>query len=405
MDYTKKLSKKNLILIISGSLVLLVVFVFLIMNARGKDNPVSGEYKEPESASAIISHEIIDIADNVLHPTEPTFVPPPPPDMERMKTQGCITDGMLNGYRTGTSKAIKMINRSECYYLHRAIESWLEPPDFDDIRKNMAKIEKDEIVYGMFIAEAISTKSDLYYIFDDRDFKFSKMCRPDSKNFWGEHTCKPYFERSEYRRYLRYITQEAMDLGVQSFIFGQIYHQENIDEPVIPEIIEEMRAYADLKGMEIVIGAQTNDITDEEYLRNFDFIEGGVGLSANGTVENGPCFSRWWNPQDGGWCWALLWHDSYKTKARNVFVHLDWNGKRGDDMSTFTLMDKKQRAETLTNLYNYFESQNVGFLMPMLATLPKDNGGCKGPMKRLYSADNRYTCQDEDVINELMKED
>jgi hypothetical protein len=254
------------------------------------------------------------------------------------------------------------------------------------------------MVLGMFIAEAIDTKAEYYFPGEDRDFNFSEMCRAGSKNFWGEHTCKPSLEKEEYRKYVRYITEQAMDLGVQSFMFGQVFYQDDVEKTVIPQVVEEMKTFADFRGMEIVIGAQTNDIIDEEYLRQFDFIEGGVGVSPEGTVEDGACFSRWDN-----WCWALLWHERYKSKANNVFVHLDWSGRRGDDMSTFALMDEKTRHKTLTNLHAYFTSQEVGFLLPIQAVLPKENGGCHGPSRKYYSPDDKYSCRDEDVIKFILE--
>ena len=335
-----------------------------------------------------------------LLPVE-NFIPPSPPDMQKMKRSGCIADGLLNGETDGTDGLIKLINRSNCYYLHRSIETWLQTPDFEEVKENMDRIEKKDVVYGMFIAEAIDTKTKYYYNLGGREFDFDKMCRPGSKNAWGEHTCKPSLEKKEYQRYILDITRKAMDLGVQSFMFGQVFYQDYISDPSVDEVLYKMRKYAKLKGLEIVIGAQTNDIEDESYLRQFDFIEGGVGLSMEGEIEDGPCYSRWWK-KEGDWCWALLWHERYKSKANNVFAHLDWSGKMGDDMSNFARMSREERSETLKYLDDYFTKRDVGFLMPMLAVLPKENGGCHGKSKKFYSADNKYSCKDEDVINSLL---
>lgn len=331
--------------------------------------------------------------------------PPPAPSMERMKTQGCVTDGLLNGEFPGDGKTIKLINRSECYYLHRAVETWLEPPDFDEIGKNIAEL-RDGFLVGMFLAEAIDTKANYEYPFEGRDFDFARMCRPGSKNFWGEHTCKPTLASSEYRTYLRYITRRAMDRGVQVFMFGQVYLQDanDLSKSPISEVIAEMREYADYHGMKIFVGAQTNDIEDAKYLSNFDFIEGGVGLSSEGSVEDGPCFSRWWK-KEGDWCWALLWHDRFAKKAKNVLVHYDWSGKIGDDMSIFTRMDEESRHEATARLYRHFTSRGVGFLVPYLARLHVDNGGCVGPAKRYYTPDDRFSCDDEDAWNQILKSD
>lgn len=328
---------------------------------------------------------------------------PPAPSMERMKKQGCVADGFLSGYGGDVNSSIALINRSQCYYLHRALETWLRPPDFTLARKIQKQVTKPNTVYGMFIAEAIDTKSDYFYPAEQRNFDFDAMCRAGSKNDWGEHTCKPSLAREEYRKYVQYIAEQAMDMGIQSFLFGQVFYQDSTDMAAtrMPEVIRGMREYADFLGMDIFIGAQTNDIADERYLRLFDYIEGGVGLHDDGSIENGACFSRWWK-MPGDWCWALLWHHDFASKVDNVFVHFDWSGKLGDDMSVFTRMNQDTRGQTLRRLHTSFADRNIGFLMPMLATLHKDNAGCHGAKKRFYSASKKYSCQDEGTINQIL---
>jgi hypothetical protein len=328
----------------------------------------------------------------------------PVPDIEKMKRRGCVADGILSGYNR-TSKDVKVANESDCYYFSRAIETWLDAPDFKKAQEIMEDIDRDDAIYGMFIAEAINKKENYAYYEGNRRFDFDEMCKNDSKNFWGEHTCKPSFDEEEYRAYLRQITREAMDIGIQVFLFGQIYHQEeDLDEPYAPVVIQEMREYAKSKNMHIIIGAQTNDITDKNYLRLFDFIEGGVGLHVDGTVEDNRCFSRWYdNATNEGWCWALLWNEPFKSTAKNVIVHLDWSGVIGDDMSTFARMSTELRHQTLQNLHDKFLAQDVGFLLPIISHLPKDNGGCHGPKKSFYSPHMKYGCPDLDAINRVLK--
>lgn len=381
-------------------LVILIVPLIFLWQKKQKKEISQIEPETEKMEQAIDDLWEYDEKMEALLPVE-NFIPPSPPDMQKMKRSGCIADGLLNGETDGTDGLIKLINRSNCYYLHRSIETWLQTPDFEEVKENMDRIEKKDVVYGMFIAEAIDTKTKYYYNLGGREFDFDKMCRSGSKNDWGEHTCKPSLEKKEYQRYILDITRKAMDLGVQSFMFGQVFYQDYISDPSVDEVLYKMRKYAKLKGLEIVIGAQTNDIEDESYLRQFDFIEGGVGLSMEGEIEDGPCYSRWWK-KEGDWCWALLWHERYKSKANNVFAHLDWSGKMGDDMSNFARMSREERSETLKYLDDYFTKRDVGFLMPMLAVLPKENGGCHGKSKKFYSADNKYSCKDEDVINELL---
>lgn len=323
---------------------------------------------------------------------------PGPVSMDKLKTSGCVADGLLSEYNPENNNYIALINRSNCYYLHRAIETWLKPPDFQTVDFVMNQIKKKDVVYGMFIAEAISTKADYYNDYEQRYFDFKDMCRAGSQNVWGEHTCKPDFASEEYRNYLKYTTQKAMDLGVQSFMFGQIYWQEGDEKEYAEKILKDMRAYAKKSDIDIVIGAQTGSITDPKYLALFDYIEGGVGLHADGTVENGPCFEH------RGGCWALLWNDDFASKAKNVLLHLDWSGIKSDDLDVFARMTQEQRSQTLKNLYQKFTAKKMGFLMPFFGVLDKNNGGCRGPKKKFYSPDMAYGCRDEEVINDILAE-
>lgn len=329
----------------------------------------------------------------------PYHYDPPPLSMKTMKLKGCVTDGLLSGYGEDTDAEVAMINRSECVYLHRALETWAMPPDFAKALEVMQKVTKPNVMYGMFLAEDIRRNVKYFYPDENRYFDFSDMCRNGSENAWGEHTCKPSISSKEYRKYLSFITHRAMDVGIQSFLFGQIYYQDNpnLGQSKLPEVLDDMRAYAKKKGIQIAIGAQTGNITDEKYLRRFDYIEGGVGIGDDGVIENGPCWSQLES------CWALLWNDQYASRANNVLVHLDWSGLKFDDMSSFARMTPAKRNATLDKLYNYFTSKRIGFLMPMMATLNKENGGCHGPKKRFYSASNDYTCKDENTINNLLK--
>ena len=345
--------------------------------------------------------------EKVFYPRSVVVDPILPPEraevLSIMKKRGCVADGFLSGFGS-VNHNIALVNRSACQYLHRAVETWRVVPDFDTVSEIQSKVTRDDLIYGMFLAEALDTKSEYYSVAFKRNFDFSRMCRKGSKNFWGEHTCKPSFKRPEYRAYLKQITEEAIDHNVTVFMFGQVFYQERsaLNNPIVPEIIAEMREYAAFSGKTIVIGAQTNDITNEHYLRLYDFIEGGVGLHSDGSIEkNNACFSRWYK-KPGDWCWALLWNNQFKTKANNVFVHLDWSGKLGDDMSRFTMLSQNKRAQILEDLYSFFTSQDVGFLMPLMAILPPQHSGCFGSEKGFYSADDLYGCKDEKVINKIL---
>ncbi len=366
--------------------VLAGVFLWLDMD---KKDQAKAEDVAQETPAAVKS---IEIPESLTRPI------PEPVSMQRMKIQGCVADGLLSAYNPENDKFVALINRSNCYYLHRAIETWLTPPDFSLVNYVMNQIKKKEVVYGMFIAEAIDMRAQYYNDDTHQQFDFKKMCRPGSENVWGPHSCKPNFASSEYRDYISYITHKAIDLGVQSFTFGQIYMQEGSKKSYAAKIVKDIRSYAREKGVDIVVGAQTGHITDPSYLKLFDYIEGGVGIDSSGNVQDGPCF----HGRSG--CWALLWHKDFAGKAKNVLLDLDWTGIMSDDLDIFARMDDDLRIQTLQDLYKKFTSQNIGFMMPYFGVLSNDNEGCRGPKKKFYSPDNSYSCKDEDAISKILSE-
>ncbi|MFA6285489.1 MAG: hypothetical protein WC643_03115 [Parcubacteria group bacterium] len=388
--------QRGKIYLLAGSLILAGIIAggfWLFQKNSSKLEEKKQEASVAENILPAIETNPESFAGTIVQPPKP---PPPPVDMERLKAQGCVADGLLTEYNPDQGEFVSLINRSHCYYLHRAVETWREPPDFQVIEKNMVQIAKPDVVYGMFLAEAISTKDGYKNEETGHIFDFGEMCHNDTINDWGEHTCKPTFSSREYRDYLEYITRRAIDLGVQSFTFGQIQLQESSMRNYAPQIVKDIRAYAKKKNVDVVIGAQTGSITDAKYLKLFDYIEGGVGIDSNGDVENGPCFSK------RGSCWALLWNKAYASKAKNVLLHLDWTGIPSDDLDIFARMSASKRAATLQNLYGFFKQKNMGFLMPYFGVLYKDNGGCFGPKKRFYSPSDAYSCKDEKTINKIL---
>ncbi len=343
----------------------------------------------------------IDPYDNVIVLEEQWT--PPPLNLADIRSRGCVADGLLSEYNHPETD-IPLARSSSCLYFHRALETWLDPPDFSDALAVIEEIGRDDVHYGMFLAEAIRTKANYLYRQEGRDFEFSDMCRKQSRNFWGEHTCKPSLKKPEYQAYLKQVTRDAMDIGIRVFLFGQIHYQEEkINFPKVDNVIRDMRAYADEKGYDILIGAQTGDITNRRYLGFFDFIEGGVGISAAGTVEDGPCFSKYWK-KPGDWCWPLMWHSRFKDRADNVFVYMDWNGQVGDDMHTFASLPEDARHRALQTIRSRMDSEGVSFFPPLITPLPKEGtANCSGPKKRFYSPSMDHGCRDYDAINALLQ--
>lgn len=357
---------------------------------------------EPESYPAPQKRTRIEVPAETPEKEVWHFVPGPI-SMEQVRKNGCVADGFLSGYGGKTDEIASMLSRSRCVYLHRALETWLRPPNFEKAVEIMQKMDekKRPLVYGMFLAEAISTWRGYDDPAWDHDFKFKKMCRNGNFNQWEKNSCIPSVNQPEYRRYLKSITHRAMDIGIQSFLFGQIKLQDEnptFEGTEMRGVLEDMRSYAREKDMQIIIGAQTNDIKDEKYLRLFDYIEGGVGIDENGAVENEACSSKFSS------CWALLWNERYRAKANNVLVHLDWSGHTWDDMGVFARMDQDTRIKTLDSLYTKFTKQNMGFLIPFLAVLNHENEGCYGPNKHFYTPSKKYRCDDEGEINKMLPE-
>ncbi|MFA5993899.1 MAG: hypothetical protein WC823_02965 [Parcubacteria group bacterium] len=383
--------------------VLLMLFLAgsLSWYALGFSNKMVFDFKQPE-INLPARVRLLSSVEN-LFPGEKNeqawhFVPGPI-SMQKIKSNGCVADGFLSGYGEKTKEITAMFNRSNCAYLHRSLETWLRIPDFKEAESIMENVKLQPVVYGMFIAEAISTRKKYEDAVDGEKYRYEKMCRAGTENRWGTDTCIPSVEKVEYRRYVKAITRRAMDIGIQSFLFGQIQLQDenhNFAGTEMKGVLADMREYAQEKNMQIIIGAQTDDIVDEQYLRMFDYIEGGVGIDAAGRVEDQPCSSNFSS------CWALLWDKRYSTKANNVFLHLDWSGLIWDDMGKFSRMTQEARVQTLKNLYAKFNTGNTGFMMPYLAVLNHQNDGCYGPNKNFYTPSNKYKCKDEDAINSIL---
>ena len=138
--------KKRILIILSALFLMTVWFVV----------PKSTNFKEEVPTFAVPPKvEPVVITEPIDKKSLPINLPDP--DIKRMKTQGCVADGLLSGYNR-SSKDIKVINDSECYYLHRALETWLDAPDFSEVQEIQEQIDKEDILYGMFIAEAINKK-------------------------------------------------------------------------------------------------------------------------------------------------------------------------------------------------------------------------------------------------------
>jgi parallel beta-helix repeat protein len=353
--------------------------------------------------------------------------------IQSAKTNGCLWSGLLNGagddYNVQShfdDEFIPMLVRSRCLFLSRSVETWAKPPDFAKIRANIQRIKAasgKDYIYEMMIAEAIPATYKSEFGSEYSQFDFSAMCADQQPVDYGRpQNCIPSLDKPEYRRYLEYVTQQAIDSGIRSFLFGQVYFQDPNwnTQPLIRQVIQPMRDYAAGKGTVIVIGAQTNHIITPSYLQNFDYILGGVFFDDSGSINfDSQCKNNtapnsngnpWWD------CAAHLWHDTYRNSANNVLITLDHESILDDDIHRFARLSKTDRAALLSQLYSYMQSKNVGFIMPFLVNLSSNLRGneCYGLYPWIYSAANSggseksdlnpraYSCQDESAINSIL---
>lgn len=346
-----------------------------------------------------------------------------------MKEKGCVWSGLIttaepfdSWIQSKFDEYIDLLDRSACSYLHRSIETWTDPPNSTKIAENIERIRQatgKEYIHEMMIAEAIPAHNSGTWWFNKEyaNFNFPAMCSDCQPVDYGRpNNCIPSLNKPEYRRYVKYITEKAIDNGVQSFMFGQVYLQDERwkTAPVIQEVIAEMRAYALSKDKQIVIGAQTNDIDVGDYLRNFDYITSVTAQDENGNIETdrdchsccppGPiyqCLDPIYQ------CLALLWGDRFRLPAQNndvaILISLDFGSDVNDEMHKFARMSRESRANFLNSVYSFLKGKDIGFLMPMLVGISPPTGKeCYGSSPYIYSSSNQYTCKDEDVINSIL---
>jgi hypothetical protein len=332
--------------------------------------------------------------------------------MYRVKNKSCLAQGILweTLYLDGDIEARQNYNAliacSECQHLAMAINTWNLPPNWDTVASNMAKL-KPGLSYELYIAETVNKSRIYWYPDQNRNFNFAAMCpKPKETHLGVQDTCTPSVTMPEFRNYVLFLTREALRRGVQSFRIGILSDMDKTMQ--FGGLAAAMRQVAASERKAIVIGGQTNDITNQAYLGNFDFIIGGIYLNRDGTLDSGPCEdSRDWNPAKGAWgayCQALMWHPNYASKVNNnVVLELDIYGQ-DDDLHRFVGLSQKTRAAFLTDRYRSFTRMGMGFSLPLRQILAGGSSGqCYGYNQYVYSPNLEYTCKEEEVINPLLR--
>lgn len=327
-------------------------------------------------------------------------------------------DSLLYPLVEDLNNYIAMLANSECKSLPRAVETWMVPPDFIRIQNQIEQVKTysgKNYSYGMFIAEAIDVSKVYINRQTGSSFNFSKMCVGGSQGFWGTNSCVPDFSNLEYRAYVRQIVADALDLGIQDILFGQV---EMMDPGHIhaAQIVAEVREIAAAKSIPIIVGGQTGSYREPTYEKLFDYVIGPTRIAPSGEYLTGERCKA--TQTYSNLCDDLKWDPSSfsSTEANNVIMEFDWYSN-DDDIHRFVRLTPEARARALIEARQKFirpkRPGSAGFGMIMPFRIPLNGGlsrngiasGCHGLNQYVYSPSSLYGCNDEDVINALLRGD
>ncbi|MCB9061205.1 MAG: hypothetical protein H6622_06760 [Halobacteriovoraceae bacterium] len=337
-----------------------------------------------------------------------------------LKEKSCMFSSVLNNNIEEKETYINAILKSNCISLPRIVDTWMNVPDFTEIKKDIEYLrlnamDERHFTFGIFIAEAININSNYVNKKNNQTFKFKEMCKENTLGKWGKNSCIPDISKNEYRQYLLQLFSEAIDSGVRDFLFGQIDLQDSTQ--YLKYFLEELYSIAQSKSAEIIIGGQTGWVSDPRYIGSFDYIVAPSRISKDGKFNSDKedCFEAHKdiianetqneaNQRARFFCQNLGWMPPFSKNAKNVIVEFDW-WSIDDDIHRFARLSPQQRSIVLTTARNFFiDELNLGFIMPY--RLPLNGGiddGCFGFNQYVYSSLNNYNCKDEDTILELMK--
>lgn len=309
-----------------------------------------------------------------------------------LKSRGCMFDGLLYPASADFEDSVQMLKRSNCVYLQRVIETWADPPNFSEIEAKLKRVSMmtgKSYIFGMFIAEALSTNA--IYL-DDRGqrFDFASMCEPGTLNQWGANTCVPNSENPEYRKYIKFIVTKAFRLGVRDLVFGQLGHLDRRQK--IGPLLSEIRGLAAAQGLSIAIGGQPNGIMPAAYLRQFDYVITPAYVDVD-TSEK--CIK-------GTACQAIYFHPDLINLAHHVITEIDWSSL-DDDIHRLGRKSPEDRRRAIYDIWTSMRARGAGFVLPFRILYDGGAAGaCEGINNWVYSASQSFACQDESYWNAIL---
>ena len=369
------------------------------------------------------------------------------------KAQACTADGLLwdgpdddfgrvgipnmNDYQS-------LIARSKCGLLSRAIETWFIPPNFTTIQSRLSALQSlsggKGFIYSMSIAEALypAAVSTFFDPLTNTNLSVADMCQPGTDPQTGNYnqfgiqgSCVPSYFSPVYQQYLRSITQQAINMGVQDFVFGEmdvvdsanlqldsqgeLLYGDDINSsdntwsttPIFPLVFAQIRAYAFSKGIPITIGCQIGDKNGFNWaqyseLKLCDYKDSPL---LTGNVNASTWTSAQWDNPSSAANWSNGdWNNPGITSQTSVLADFEWWGV-GDDITLYSQQQKTDRMPFAFNAHAMLAQAGQGLMMPFIEPLATTTGVQCGAIPNYpdgssptYSPSNTM-CGDEDVLN------
>lgn len=371
------------------------------------------------------------------------------------KARGCTADSLLwsgpgeiaawgRFGLPGLSDFEATIARSSCALLNRSIETWFVPPDFAVVQSRMNTMATlsggKSFIYSLNIAEALlpGVVATWHDAVTNTDLSIADMCQAGTApnghfNHYGlDGSCVPSYFSLTYQRYLESITQQAIDLGVRDFVFGEMDLPDSkviqLDStgalangwlstddtwettPIYPQLLARLRAYAASKGVAITIGCQKGDVDGFDWASysHLKLCDYKYSPLLTGVVDAPHWTPAQWADPAAASDWSRGdWNNPAITSQTSVLADFEWWGAT-DDMTLYSQRPKVERAAFAFHAAQMLRAAGQGLLLPfaepvsgtsgsLCAAIPQYTDGTS----QTYSPSAAY-CGDEDVLNDAL---
>jgi hypothetical protein len=301
-----------------------------------------------------------------------------------IRYNACTFDALLNSGDSGIEASpattaaprltlfdnyVGLLDRSNCLYVNRAYESYGAVPDFAAISANIAHlhaISSREYILGMNVAEVVPLKGPSYYNpFEGRNFSFKAMCKIAPADTAA--SCGASFNNLEYREYVQTIVQQAIDVGFQVFVFGNVGYTDGdvtVATSQLVPILSALRSFGNARGISTAYVAQFPSPSGTfDYLDQFDIIQGAIYMNADGTIPTSFDFN---NKDPSQPIPGRLWLQPTWFDTSRMVIEYDWFGNLADDTTELAALAKQNGTvdSIVTSHYSFFKNMNIGLWLP-----------------------------------------